>query len=42
MTLVLFFPNLCPTLLEEKVQYRTLKGSISSTYLEPIKGSIHS
>jgi len=24
------------TLLEEKVLYRTLKGSISATYLEPI------
>jgi len=30
------------TLLEEKVIYRTLKGSISATYLEPLKGSIHS
>jgi len=30
------------TLLEEKVLYRTLKGSISATYLEPLKGSIHS
>jgi len=30
------------TLLEEKVLYRTLKGSISTTYLEPLKGSIHS
>jgi len=30
------------TLLEEKVPYRTLKGSISATYLEPLKGSIHS
>jgi len=29
-------------LLEEKVLYRTLKGSISATYLEPLKGSIHS
>jgi len=28
-------------LLEEKVLYRTLKGSISVTYLEPLKGSIH-
>jgi len=28
------------TLLEEKVLYRTLKGSISATYLEPLKGSI--
>jgi len=29
------------TLLEEKVLYRTLKGSISpTTYLEPLKGSI--
>jgi len=27
------------TLLEEKVLYRTLKGSISATYLEPLKGS---
>jgi len=26
-------------LLEEKVLYRTLKGSISATYLEPLKGS---
>jgi len=26
--------------LEEKVLYRTLKGSISATYLEPLKGSI--
>jgi len=25
------------TLLEEKVLYRTLKGSISATYLEPLK-----
>jgi len=25
---------------EEKVLYRTLKGSISATYLEPLKGSI--
>jgi len=31
-----------PTLLEEKVLYRTLKDSISTTYLEPLKGSIHS
>jgi len=31
-----------PSLLEEKVLYRTLKGSISATYLEPLKGSIHS
>jgi len=30
------------TLLEEMVLYRTLKGSISATYLEPLKGSIHS
>jgi len=30
------------TLLKEKVLYRTLKGSISATYLEPLKGSIHS
>jgi len=30
------------TLLEEKVLYRTLKGSISATYLEPLKCSIHS
>jgi len=30
------------TLLEEKVLYRNLKGSISATYLEPLKGSIHS
>jgi len=30
------------TLLEEKVLYRTLKGSISAMYLEPLKGSIHS
>jgi len=30
------------TLLAEKVLYRTLKGSISTTYLEPLKGSIHS
>jgi len=30
------------TLLEEKFLYRTLKGSISATYLEPLKGSIHS
>jgi len=30
------------TLLEEKVLYRILKGSISATYLEPLKGSIHS
>jgi len=29
------------TLLEEKILYRTLKGSISATYLEPQKGSIH-
>jgi len=28
------------TLLEEKVLYRTLKGSISTPYLEPLKGSI--
>jgi len=34
--------NYKPTLLEEKVLYRTLKGSISTTYLEPLKGSIHS
>jgi len=27
------------TLLEEKVLYRTLKGSINTTYLEPLKGS---
>jgi len=27
-------------LLEENVLYRTLKGSISATYLEPLKGSI--
>jgi len=26
------------SLLEEKVLYRTLKGSISATYLEPLKG----
>jgi len=32
----------CEALLEEKVLYRTLKGSISATYLEPPKGSIHS
>jgi len=30
------------TLLEEKVLFRTLKGSISATYLEPLKGYIHS
>jgi len=30
------------TLSEEKVLYRTLKGSISAMYLEPLKGSIHS
>jgi len=30
------------TLLEDKVLYRTLKGSISATYFEPLKGSIHS
>jgi len=30
------------TLLEEKVLYRTLKGSINATYLEPLKGSINS
>jgi len=30
------------TLLEEKVLYRTFKGSISTTYLEPLKGSTHS
>jgi len=30
------------TLLEEKVLYRTFKGSISATYLEPLKGSINS
>jgi len=30
------------TLLEEKVLYGTLKGSIRATYLEPLKGSIHS
>jgi len=30
------------SLLEEKVLYRTLKGSISTTYLEPLKDSIHS
>jgi len=30
------------TLLGEKVLYRFLKGSISATYLEPLKGSIHS
>jgi len=29
-------------LLEEKVLYKTLKGSISAMYLEPLKGSIHS
>jgi len=29
------------TLLEKKRFYRTLKGSISATYLEPLKGSIH-
>jgi len=28
------------SLLEEKVLYRTLKGSISATYLELLKGSI--
>jgi len=33
---------LFPTLLEETVLYRTLKGSISAMYLEPLKGSIHS
>jgi len=27
-------------LLEEMVLYRILKGSISATYLEPLKGSI--
>jgi len=27
-------------LLKEKVLYRTFKGSISATYLEPLKGSI--
>jgi len=32
--------GLYATLLEEKVLYRTLKGSISTTYLEPLKGSI--
>jgi len=30
------------SLLEEKVLCRTLKGSISAMYLEPLKGSIHS
>jgi len=30
------------TLLEKKVLYRTLKGSSNATYLEPLKGSIHS
>jgi len=34
--------NLSTILLEEKVLYRTLKGSISAMYLEPLKGSIHS
>jgi len=34
--------QVCLTLLEEKVLYRTLKGSISATYLESLKGSIHS
>jgi len=34
-----FWPLYC-TLLEEKVLYRTLKGSISAKYLEPPKGSI--
>jgi len=40
---VFTFSTLCSlALLEEKVLYRTLKGSISATYLEPLKGSIHS
>jgi len=40
---VFTFSTLCFfALLEEKVLYRTLKGSISATYLEPLKGSIHS
>jgi len=30
------------TILEKKVLYRTLKGSISTTYLEPLIGYIHS
>jgi len=34
--------NKSHTLLEEKVLYRTLKGSISAIYLEPLKGSTHS
>jgi len=34
--------HLSTTLLEEKVLYRTLKGSISAMYLEPLKCSIHS
>jgi len=34
--------TLLHTLLEEKVLYRTLKGSISARYLEPLKGSVHS
>jgi len=32
--------NVNTSLLEEKVLYRTLKGSISAVYLEPLKGSI--
>jgi len=31
--------NICTTLLEEKVLNRTLKASISTTYLEPLKSS---
>jgi len=32
------YARLLPSLLDEKVLYKTLKGSISATYLEPLKG----
>jgi len=37
-----FYSLKVSTLLEEKVLYRTLKGSISAMYLKPLKGYIHS
>jgi len=36
------YASAATTLLEEKILHRTLKGSISTTYLEPLKSSIHS
>jgi len=32
------YARLLPSLLDENVLYKTLKGSISASYLEPLKG----